>query len=217
MMRCITILLILFITVSCSDISDTKQVSSDLKTDLNEEKINRSTELLPEPDILERLKGQKSQIDTLAARKELKFEVLVKEPNKEKLTIVINQQWPEIVETTFNIWRNSEGQIKRIGEYPFSESGDWNIGYEHYFDKNGKTFSFERNTNFFNSICTDGVAYEKIIEFYNSDFNRLDRIYSLTDKGKQELKKEDCVMNYDYPYDVSNNLENYIKRINYGS
>jgi len=109
------------------------------------------------------------------------------------------------------------GKIKLIGEFPYSESGDWNIGYAHYFENKGRTFSFERKTNFLNSICTDGVAYEIIVEFYNSDFNRVDRIYYLVDENNKELVKKDCTLNYDYPYKVSNNLKSYLKRINYGS
>lgn len=214
-MRYSSILFILILILSCSDKVKIKKVSSDFKADLKDEKSNRLTELIPEPDILVRLQGMKSKIDTLVTHEKLKLEVLAKEPAKETLTVVIDEQWSEVAETFFSIWRDPKGKIKLIGEYPFSESGDWTIAYLHYFDTNGKVFSFERNTNFYNSICTDGLANENIIEFYNSDFNRIDRIYSLTGKQNLELKKEDCVLNYDYPYEVSNNLENYLKSINY--
>lgn len=206
----------LFIFLSCQQKTEKKQISRDLKTDLKEDKLNRSIQLIPEQDIYERLIIKKSEIDTLQSHDKLKLEVFVKVPNKEKLTLVINKNWPEIVELTYNIWKNEKENIVMIGEFPFSESGDWHIEYKHYFDENEKTFAFERNTNFFNSICTDEVAYEKIIEFYDLNFNRVEKDYSLTDKNKTELKKEDCEMNYDFPFEVSDNLKNYLKKINYG-
>jgi len=215
-MRNLKYILIIFIFISCQQKSETKKITSDLQTDIKEDKVNRSTELLPEPDLIERLEGQKIIIDTLLSQKKLKLEVLVKEPNNEKLTIVLNENWPETIETTYNIWKNENGNIILIGEFPNSESGDWYIEYLQYFDKNEKVFVFQRNTNFFNSMCTDGVAYEKITEYYNSDFNRIERNYSLTDKNKKELKKDDCAMYYDYPFEVSDNLKNYLKKINYG-
>jgi hypothetical protein len=159
--------------------------------------------------------SQKAEIDNLQSKDKLKLEVFVKESNKENLTLVINENWPEIIETTYNVWKNEKGNIVKIGEFPFSESGDWEIEYEHYFDQNEKTYAFERNTNFFNNLCAEGVAYEKIIEFYNLDFNKVGRNYSLTDKNKTKLKKENCEMNYDFPFEIYNILKNYLNKINY--
>lgn len=199
---------------SCSNSADTKQISSDIKSDMKNEQVNRSTEFLPEPDIKQRLELQRIQMDSLVSRRELDLEVLVKEPDKEDLTLVVNEEWPRRVETSFNVWKNPEGVIKVIGEYPFSESGDWSIGYVHYFDKVGRTYSFMRNTNFFNSECTEGLASEEIIEYYNKDFNRVDREYSLTDARGEKLDKNDCTLTYDYPYDVSKSVEDFLKSKN---
>jgi hypothetical protein len=215
-MRILKYILLLSLFISCQQKSEKKKITSDLKSDLIKDEINRASEFLPEPGIYERLKGQKMNIDNLESQNKLKLEVFVKEPNKETLTLVINENWPEIIETTYNVWKNENENIVKIGEFPFSESGDWEIEYEHYFDKKGRTFVFERNTSFFNSICAEGIAYEKITEFYNLDFNRIDRNYSLIDKNKTELKKENCEMNYDFPFEVYNNLKNYQNEINYG-
>ena len=131
-MRNLKYILIIFIFVSCQQKSETKKITNDLQTDIKKDKVNRSTELLPEPDIIERLKGQKKIIDTLQSQNKLTLEVLVKEPNKEKLTIVLNENWPETIETTYNIWKNENGNIILIGEFPFSQSGDWYIEYTVY-------------------------------------------------------------------------------------
>ena len=212
-MRNLKYILILFIFVSCQKKSETKIITSNLQSDL---KVDRLNELLSEPDIIEGLITQKIIIDTLQSQNKLKLEVLVKEPNIEKLTVVFNENWPDTIEKTYNIWRNGKGNIVLIGEFPTSESGDWDIEYLHYFDKKEEIFAFQRNTNFFNSMCTEGVAYEKIIEYYNSNFNRIERNYSLTGKNKKKLKKGDCTMYYDYPFEITNNLKSYLKKINYG-
>jgi ABC-type phosphate/phosphonate transport system substrate-binding protein len=216
-MKILKYILIVSLFISCQQKSDKKKITSDLKSDIKEEQINRRSGFLPEPDINERLKNQKSIIDYLKSENKLKLEVFVKEPNKEKLTLVINKKWPEIIENTYQFWKNENDNIVKIIESPFSKNGDWEIEYQHYFDKKGQTFAFERNTSFSNSICAEGIVNEKITEYYNSDFNRTERNYSLIDKNKTELKKENCEINYDFPFEVYNNLKNYQNKINYGS
>lgn len=201
--------------ISCNQQSESKKVSSDMAEDTKQEKVNRSMELIPEPDILDRLKWQKAMIDSSMSEVKLDLEILVKEPDTEGLTKVVDDEWPEEFSVTYHLWANANGQIEMIGEYPFSESGDWGIGYLHYFDKNGKTFSFERNTNFYNSECADDLVNEDILEFYDNDFNRISRTYDLTGPGGQNLNDKNCSLPYDYPYDVAPSLENYLNRINY--
>lgn len=89
-----------------------------------------------------------------------------------------------------------------VEESPFTESGDWEIFYQHYFDKHGKTFAFKRQTNFFNSICNDEDTHETIVEYFDSDFVKVGRSYHLVDELGKELKKEDCVLNYDFEHPI---------------
>jgi hypothetical protein len=145
-------------------------------------KPNSISRLLPEQDIIERLKYQKGIIDTLFNQSKDRLIVMVKLVDKNDLVIVSNGNFPKNVELTFNILKDSLGQIITILEFPFCESGDWNIILTHYFDKDGNTFAFERQTNFFNSLCTDDVAYETKTEFYNADFQLIDNEYKLVDK-----------------------------------
>jgi len=170
-----------------------------------------TSRLLPEPDILERLKYQKEIIDTLFNRSKDKIIVLVKLVDNDELTTVTNGNFPENVETTFNILKDSLGQVITVSEFPFSESGDWYIVLTHYFDKDGKTFAFERQTNFFNSICTDGVAFETKTEFYDNDFQLIDKEYKLVDKENKPLQKDSCQFPYDYDYKILPDIDNYLR------
>ncbi len=175
----------------------------------NDSRISSTSRLLPEPNILERLKYQKTTIDTLFKHSKDKLIVLAKLVDKDELIQINNGNFPDNVETTFNILKDSLGQIITASEFPFSESGDWNIILTHYFDKDGKTFAFERQTNFFNSICTDGVAYETQTEFYNSDFQLIDKMFKLVDQKNKTLQKGSCQFPYDYEYKVSADIDKY--------
>lgn len=170
-----------------------------------------TSRLLPEPDILERLKYQKTIIDTLFNHSKDKLIVLAKLVDKDEPIQIKNGIFPDNVETTFNIFKDSLGQIITASEFPFSESGDWNIILTHYFDKDGRTFAFERQTNFFNSICTNGVAYETQTEFYNSDFQLIDKMYKLVDEKNKTLQKDSCQFPYDYEYKVSADIDKYLQ------
>lgn len=177
----------------------------------NDSKTSSTSRLVPEPDILERLKYQKTNIDTLFNQSKDKLIVLAKLADKGETIQIKNGNFPDNVETTFNILKDSLGRVITSSEFPFSESGDWNIILTHYFDKDGKTFAFERQTNFFNSICTDGVAYETQTEFYDSDFQLIDKMYKLVDEKNKTLQKDSCQFPYDYEYKVSADIDKYLK------
>ncbi len=177
----------------------------------NDSRTSSTSRLLPEPDILERLKYQKTIIDTLFNHSKDKLIVLAKLVDKDELIQIKDGNFPDNVETTFNFLKDSLGQIITASEFPFSESGDWNIILTHYFDKDGKTFAFERQTNFFNSICTDGVAYETQTEFYNCDFQLIDKMYKLVDEKNKTLQIDSCQFPYDYEYKVSADIDKYLQ------
>ena len=122
---------------------------------------------------------------------------------------------PDDAEATYTIFKDSSGKIFTASEFPVSESGDWYIVLTHYFDNNGKTFAFERQTNFFNSGCTEGVAYETKTEYYNDHFQLIGREYKLIDEKNRPLKKDSCAFLYEYDYKVADNAQNYLKSINW--
>lgn len=198
-MKPLIFILTFFVAISaCNSNNDTKGSVS----------ISR---LLLEPDILERLRNQKIITDTLFNQSKDKLIVFVKLGDQDEPVKIKNANFPDDVETTFNVLKDSIGRIVTVSEFPFSESGDWNIILTHYFDTEGKTFAFERQTNFFNSICTDGVAYETRTEFYNSDFQLIKKMNILVDEKNQDLQKDSCQFPYDYKYKVSADIDEYLK------
>lgn len=208
-MKKLIIMLLAIGFFSCKN--ETKTTSSDYESDTVEETKNRVTEF-PEPDIVLRLRAQKGRIDELLNTKSLSIEVFVKQRNDSKIIKIVDSKFPDSVETTYNVWTDSLDHIRLIGEFPFSESGDWAISYLHYFDTNDKTCAFERYTGFYNSICTDNLAHENIVDYYDRDFNRVNRDYWLKDSKGNALVKDSCMFNYDYPYEVESTLNNYIEK-----
>ena len=170
-----------------------------------------ASRLVPEPDIAERLQYQKVLIDTLLIRNRNNIEVLVKLTSKTDLIPLKDTTLPDETETSFNILRDSLKRIVAITESPFSQSGDWFLTLIHYFDKNGQTFAFERQTNFFNSGCTEGVAYETKTEYYDNDFKLIRKEYKLVDEKGVNLNKDSCTFMYDYSYKVFPSVDKHLQ------
>ena len=171
---------------------------------------SRSTSRLPEPDLVQRLEYQKAAIDTLYDHSKEKIIVFAKLADNDELVPITNEDFPENVETSFSILKDSSGKLITTSEIPVSQSGDWYIVLTHYFDKNGQTFAFERQTNFFNGICTGGVAYETKTEFYDDNFELVSSQYKLVDAKNQPLNKDSCGHAYNFDYKVSSNADHYL-------
>jgi hypothetical protein len=167
--------------------------------------------LVPEPDIAERLQYHKAFIDTLFSHGKNNIEVFVKLTDKTDLNPFKDTVLPDETETSFNILRDSLKHIVAIIESPYSQSGDWFLTLTHYFDKNGQTFAFERQTNFFNSGCTEGVAYETTTEYYDSDFKLIRKEYKLVDEKGKNLNRDSCSFMHDYDYKVLVGVDKYLR------
>jgi hypothetical protein len=164
-----------------------------------------TSRLLPEPDILERLKYQKAEIDTLIFYdKGQKTNYIQLSEND--LPFQINSIFDGDYDSEFVLYKDSLGEIICISEMPYSRSGDWFLSLNHYFDKEGKTFAFTKHFNSF--MCTNGIGYETITEFYNIEFHIINKEYKLVDKDNNPISKENC-MNYDYT--VFSNIDKLLK------
>lgn len=129
--------------------------------------------------------------------------VLVKVPGKANLLKVKGNKWPDEVEYTYNIKRDSTGKIFEVVQIPNSESGDWFLSLAHYFDNDGNTYAFQRNFNVFDSEIKGGVIYETTIKYYNPLFKQLGRSYQVTDiKGRKVSGKNSPLDAYDYKYTI---------------
>jgi hypothetical protein len=141
------------------------------------------------------------EIENEIANDKNKLIVLVKVAGQTDLIKVIEQNWPDDIETTYNVLKNQRGQIIYLGEFPTSESGDWSLGLKHYFGDNGKLIAFEKRLSYFNEDCTDGAVIETTIELYDNDFKVAKTSKTQTDKNGKELKVKDCGHAYNWDID----------------
>jgi hypothetical protein len=179
-----------------------------LGCDSNSQKEISTFSQVPEA---ESLKERKAQIDTLFKYNLNDLEVYAIINGEETPKRIIDESIPENTIKAFELLVDSTGQLRSVSEYPLSISGDWYLSFIHYFDKEGKTFAFERQTNFFNSSCSE-IAFETITLYYNTDFTRIDSTYKLVDENEIQLNKDSCDFPYQFEYSVEKNISNLLRR-----
>lgn len=65
--------------------------------------------------------------------------------------------WPDSLESSFGVAVDGEGHIVQVAEIPTSKSGDWSNVYTHYFDAEGRTRGFVRESLFLNGCPRPGA------------------------------------------------------------
>lgn len=179
--------------------------------DIPEDKVIEPADSLLES--VESILNEVSRVDEFFSANLDKVQVMALTRDSEKPVIIENKQWPEGVITSFNILRNSVGQIYYYAVYPLSESGDWFIGYISYFDDQGRTIAFKRIANFFNSECVSGAAKEMSLYTFDQSFNVTSKSYSLIDSDNLDISDKQCWFNYDYKYEIGKVVEEVAKGI----
>ena len=167
---------------------------------------------IPEPDVLIRLEGQKAMIDSSRMKKNLLTKVYARVHDQPTPVEVRDLKWPKDIDEVYNIWYTPDTQIVCFGAYPFSQTGDWDMGLTHYFDSTGNTFAFERTTSFYNSLCTDDLAIEQIVTYYHNEA-MVDSVYVFTDVKGNSLESDSCEFPYDFPYRIYTNANDVLRNV----
>jgi hypothetical protein len=128
--------------------------------------------------------------------------IIKKLPNFNKL--------PKSFFSSFNLIKNKAGDTIYIAEYPNSESGDWFLVYENYYNEKGDLIAFIRNCNFFNGECAE-IVYEKSKYYYNSDHILIKKTYEITDANQKPLDFKKCAFYYRYNYKIYKTFKDYLK------
>jgi hypothetical protein len=170
-----------------------------------------SNETEQEINTLETLKQRKIEIDTFMSQNSKNITVLVKLIDQPNLFKVENDNFPEPydIETTFNIVKNDNGKIIYACEIPQSQSGDWFVVLNYYFDDNGTTFAFEKQTNSFSSMCAE-ITYETKTEYFDENLKSIGNDYKLVGDKNKKLNKKDCDL-MDYKYKILSSANSFIK------
>jgi len=110
----------------------------------------------------------------------------------------------------FNLIRNKQGKIIFISEYPVTDSDEYDMIYESYFDQNGNLLTFIRKCVFSNGVCAK-IVNEKSDYYYDSKHKLVLKTYEITDQDKKPLNAATCIFNYRYEYQIHKTVAEYLK------
>lgn len=116
------------------------------------------------------------------------------------------------MKTPNNILRDALGKIVLIDERPESESGDWDIEYKHYFDSEGRPFTFFRQESIFDDDGKDTIIRERLFDFYTADFKKVGETKGLFDKDYKPLRSKKKNFDFrDFPYPIYKDVKSCLK------
>ena len=143
-----------------------------------------------------------ADIDSLIQRNPKRLEMFAKIHGKTPLVVVRKgADWPEETEVSYNVFRDRAGHVVYFCETPTSESGDWNMVCEHYFNSDGDVLLYRYFVSGFNSDCTE-ILRQEFKLFFDSNFNLIGKESALTDKDFKPISAEGCEFNYKFPFQV---------------
>lgn len=154
-----------------------------------------------------KLKAKKAAIDNYLNKHSKQTIVLVKTPGKKNLMRVMNEKWPDEIDYTINLLKDKAGKVIFIEQSPYSESGDWDIVYRHYFDGSGNTIAFYRSESIFDDNIKGGVARKELLKYYDQA-KSIAQISALLNVDWKPLKAKESDLEFrDYKYNIYKNLK----------
>ncbi|MDB5126220.1 hypothetical protein [Mucilaginibacter sp.] len=160
------------------------------------------------------LKSKRTAVDVYVKKHDKELLLYSKIPGRKTPVKVTMEDWPDAGEGSYNVLKDSSGRIVMIAEIPFSQSGDWYITYTHYFDENGNTYAFRKETNTFDSDVKGGVIYETLVKYYGANLKLLNKTYSLKEKSGKPIKNNGHIDVYQYKYMIYKNSAACLKGYN---
>ncbi len=149
-----------------------------------------------------RIEAEVARIDSMRKSPARRLELYARATEKGPLVPVKDTlSWPEQVDASFSVLRDDSGRVRFLSEIPFSESGDWDNEYTHYFDEQGRLIEFERYSGFFNG-CPHGLAKETTRHFYAPSSQLLKETYELKDRDGAPIDSSSCEFAYRFPYAI---------------
>ena len=103
--------------------------------------------------------------------------------------------WPEEVETRFTLLFDDNGKLMLHTEVPTSESGDWYMVSEHFFNSQGHTVFYRAHVSGFGSECAS-IVRETVETFFNPTTGApVARVATITDgDGKPIRDTSSCFL-----------------------
>jgi hypothetical protein len=130
---------------------------------------------------------------------------------------------PDSAEKSYAIVRDAGGRIVAVSEAPESESGDWHVVSDHYFDPTGSTIVMQRRASFFNgctlpkSDSTVGIS-ETATSYFGAKHRLIRRTFVRTlFDGTTPAPTENCNESFQIIYPIYPTLDSLVAATGLGS
>ena len=143
-----------------------------------------------------------ASVDSAMQKDTTRFHFCAKVTSKQSLVRVRSRRdWPEETEVSYCAFFDRAGHLVYFCQSPVSESGDWHMLCEHYFNADGAVLLMSYSVSGFNSECVDVMRQETRL-FFDTNFNLIGKESSLTDQESRPISGEGCEFNYKFPFTV---------------
>jgi hypothetical protein len=141
-------------------------------------------------------------IEAFAAAHPAALRLFAKVPDSAAVVAVKDStSWPEEVEETYNVVRDSAGHVLLHRTMPTSESGDWFLVATHYFAPDGRTIRYDYEMSGFSEEC--GILRERRRFYYDASFTLIRQDSAYTDKDDKPIDATNCQRRADDPTSAS--------------
>ncbi len=118
---------------------------------------------------------------------------------------MVTETWPSAYQYLYTVVKQN-GRVLSISVIPYSEHGKFFLRYVHYFDENGTTIAFRRESNFYGSLCHDKVAFETSLYVYLAG-KLIFKDYWVKNSKGELLNPWLCKFPYHYDYQIYSSLK----------
>lgn len=152
-------------------------------------------------------------IDAMAKANPSRTSIVAQLPDDLFVRVASANSLPDSAEGSFSITRDAGGRVVAVSDVPVSESGDWYMVSDHYFDSTGSTTVMRRRASFFNG-CTlaksdSSVRVSETVTSYFGAKHRLVRrtfVRTLFD-GKTPAPTDNCNESFQIIYPMYPTLD----------
>jgi len=120
--------------------------------------------------------------------------------------------WPDSVVSSFGVAADAEGRIVQVAEVVIGPGRDWENVYTHYFDAEGRTRAFVRESSFLDG-CPGRGSRERTQSLFDARGRLLERRYTLSDLDGSPVDPAACRFQYRFPYRIRLSVDELRKEI----
>lgn len=155
----------------------------------------------------DRILKQKRVIEEQIQLNQKDLIVFVKIKEESEPQRITNENWPENVESTYNILKNNSGQVIYFAEFLKREHSEGVFEIKHFFDDKEQTLVIEIRLSFFSDDCGKGPITETLTDLYLNNFKRHGTLRQLRDDKNNPINGSICSNPTKWPIDKKGTVQ----------